>query len=58
MASVHLPGDEVFGIALSPVVTVDEVGRMPFAFVLAFVAATLADHGKVPDRVTRATGSS
>ena len=44
LASVYLTGDEVFGVAPSPAVTVDELGRMPFPFVLAFVAATLAEH--------------
>jgi hypothetical protein len=42
-ASVYLTGDEAFGIA--PLAGGDrkELGRMPFPFVLAFVAATLAD---------------
>lgn len=44
LASVYLTGDAVFGVAPSPAVTIDELGRMPFPFVLAFVAATLADH--------------
>lgn len=44
LASVYLSGAEVFGAAPSPALIVQELGRMPFSFVLSFAAATLAEH--------------
>ena len=44
LASVYLSGSEVFGVAPTPALIADELGRMPFSFVLSFVAATLTEH--------------
>jgi hypothetical protein len=44
LASAYITGEELFGVAPPPGVTVCELERMPFEAVLAFVAATLVDH--------------
>lgn len=56
LASAYLTGDEVFGVAPSPALTMDQLATMPFSKVLGLVAGTLAAHrrpGVPPERNDR-----